>query len=93
MQNKFVWIFYHMFFSFFFFFSLWTDGVTVVPGFSFLNTVVLCTAFHLKACLGSQKREKMDFNNKAKKVINFYKFANTQDADNVFDELRSLLCS
>lgn len=30
---------------------------------------------------------------KAKKVLNSSKFANTQDADNVFDELGLLLCS
>ena len=49
-------------------FFLWTDVVTVIPGFSFLNTVVLCTAFHLKACLGSRKKKEV-FTMKAKKLL------------------------
>lgn len=38
------------------------------------------------------QEDKMDFYNKAKKVLNSSKFANIQNADNVFDELSLLLC-
>lgn len=39
------------------------------------------------------KANQMDFYDKARKVLNSYRFANVQDADNVFDELGLLLCS
>lgn len=78
MQNKFIWNFYAIFF---FFMDRWSHC-----HFWFLISKYSGVMYSLPPeSLSWKQKEKEDFYNEGKEVINSYKFASTQDTYNVFE--------